>query len=59
MDNQWGDAKGKSVERSGMTMAREQVELCKVKRGEGEREEEVDSDDEKLLVGVAVLKFPV
>ena len=28
----------KDVERSGMTMARDQVELCKVKAGEGEKE---------------------
>ena len=42
-----------------MTMAREQVELGKVKKGERGRGEEVDSDEVKLLVGIAALKFPV
>ena len=41
-------------------MAREQVELSGGKKGEGREEgERVDSDGVKLLVGIAVLKFPV
>ena len=37
VDKQWCDARGKVWKRGGMTMARDQVELCKVTKGERER----------------------